>query len=60
MFIIDKILIFFFYQTAVAIKRSNLLICFCSFDLSYPILQKDIFIKNVCIVCIVLLNLILF
>ena len=35
-----------FYQAAVAIKISNLLICFCRFDSSCPILEKDIFIKN--------------
>ena len=29
-----------FYQAAIAIKMSNLLICFCSFDLSFPILKK--------------------
>ena len=29
-----------FYQAAIAIKMSNLLICFCSFDLSCPILKK--------------------
>ena len=31
------------------LQISNLLIkvCFCSFDLFYPILEKDIFIKNV-------------
>ena len=26
---------------------SNLLVCFCSFDLSCPILEKDIYITNV-------------
>ena len=29
-----------FYQAAVAVKVKNLLICFCSFDLSCPILEK--------------------
>ena len=33
-----------FYQTAVSIKISNLLICFSSF-LSCPILEKDNFIE---------------
>ena len=28
----------YFYQAAIAVKISNLLICFCSFDLSCPIL----------------------
>ena len=32
------------YQAAIAIKISNLLICFCRFDLSCPILEKDSFI----------------
>ena len=35
------------YQAAVAVKISNLLICFSSFDLSCP---KDIFIRNLYIV----------
>ena len=39
-----------FYQAAVAIKISNLLISFCSFDLSCPILEKDIFIERLYIV----------
>ena len=29
---------------------TNLLICFCSFDLSWPILEKDNFIENMYIV----------
>ena len=37
---------YLFYLAAVAIKISNLLICFCSFDLSCPILEKDIFIEK--------------
>ena len=36
--------IIFFNQAAVSNKISNLLICFCSFDLSCPILEKDIII----------------
>ena len=40
----------FFYQAAVAIKISNLLICFCSFDLSGSILEKDILIEKLYIV----------
>ena len=32
---------------AVAVKISNSLICFCSFDLSCPILENDSFIENV-------------
>ena len=31
---------------AVLIKTSNLLICFCSFDLSCPILKKEHFIEK--------------
>ena len=42
--------IFHFYQAAVAVKRSNLLICFCRFDLSCPTLEKDSFIENLYIV----------
>ena len=37
-------------QAAVAIKISNLIICFCSFDLSCPILEKENFIKTLYIV----------
>ena len=48
-----------FYQAAIAVKITNLLICFCSFDLSCYILEKYIFIKNV-LYCLVLLNSILF
>ena len=40
----------FFSQAAVSIKISNLLICFCSFDQSCPMLEKDNFIDNLCIV----------
>ena len=39
-----------FYQAAIAIKISNLYICLCNFDLSCPILEKDILIENVYIV----------
>ena len=35
-----------FLLLALAIKISNLLIRFCSFDLSCPILEKDYFIEN--------------
>ena len=38
-----------FYQATIAIKISNLFICFCNFDLSCPILEKYIYIENVCI-----------
>ena len=34
----------------VAMNISNFLICFCSFDLSCPILEKDNFMKNMYIV----------
>ena len=30
-----------FCQATVSLKISNLLICFCSFDLSCPVLEKD-------------------
>ena len=40
------IFLYHFYQAAIAIKISILLICFCSFDLSCPILEKYIFIKK--------------
>ena len=36
-----------FSQTAGSVKISNLLICFCSFEMSCPILEKDNFITNV-------------
>ena len=39
-----------FHQAAIAIKISNSLICLCSFDLSCPILEKDIFIENLYVV----------
>ena len=42
---------------AIAIKISNLLILFCSFELSYPILERDIFTIDL---YIVLLNSVLF
>ena len=35
---------------AIAIKISNLLICFCSIDMSCLILEKNIFIENLYIV----------
>ena len=34
------------YQAAVTVKISILLICFCSFDLFCPLLEKNSFIKN--------------
>ena len=51
-----------FCQAAVPIKISNLIISFCSFDLSSPIHKKDNFIANLYIVlsCLVLLNSIAF
>ena len=39
-----------FHQATIAIKISNLSICFCSFDLSCSILEKYIFSENVYIV----------
>ena len=41
---------YLFYQAAVAVKIGNVLIYFCTFDLSCPILEKDIFIENLYIV----------
>ena len=46
----DKIFLRCFYQAAVSIKISNLLIVFCNFDFSCPILEIDSFIKNLHIV----------
>ena len=43
-------LTFNLFGIAVAIKISNLHICFYSFDLSCPILEKNIFIESVYIV----------
>ena len=37
-------------HAAVSIKISNLPICFCSFDLSCPLQEKDNFIENLYIV----------
>ena len=37
-------------QATMSVKISNLLICFCSFDLSCPILEKHILIENLYIV----------
>ena len=39
-----------FYQAAIAIKICNLLICFCSFELSCPILEIDSFTEMLHIV----------
>ena len=46
----DKIFLRCFCQAAVSIKISNLLIFFCNFDFSCPILEIDSFIENVHIV----------
>ena len=35
-----------FCKAAFSIKIGNLLICFCRFDLSCPILEKDNFIET--------------
>ena len=45
-----------FSQATISFKISNFLICFCSFDLSCPILEKDNFIKRYYIVLLGLLN----
>ena len=39
-----------FSQASVSFKISNLLICFCSFDLSCPILEKDNFMLLSCLI----------
>ena len=39
-----------YLKAAVSIKISNLLFCFCSFDFSCPILEKENVIENLCIV----------
>ena len=36
-------------QVAFSVKISNLLICFHSFNLSCPILEKDSFVKILCV-----------
>ena len=41
-YVANVLLLRHFYQAAFEI---NLLICFCSLDLSCPILEKDIFIE---------------
>ena len=41
------ILIHNFIQATVSIKTSNFLICFCSFDMSCSVLEKNIFIEIV-------------
>ena len=38
------------HKADVVIKISNLLICFCNFHLSNPILEKEIFIEYLYIV----------
>ena len=45
-------------RPGVAVKISNLLICFCSFDLSCLILEKSNFIENLYIVlfCLIMLK----
>ena len=47
LYIIYYIILFLcdFCQAAVSVKISNFFVCFCSFDLSCPILEKDNFIK---------------
>ena len=42
--------VYLFYLAVVAIKISNLVICFRSFELSCAILQKDNFIENMYII----------
>ena len=37
-------------QAAISVKISNLVICFCSFGLSCPILENDNIIENLYIV----------
>ena len=42
-----------FYQAAVTVKMGDLLVCFCGFDLSCPILKKR-YIYRKFVYCIVL------
>ena len=42
-----EIIFYHLYQAAIAFEIRILLICFCSFELSGPILEKDSFIENV-------------
>ena len=44
------------YQAAISNKISNILICFCNFDLSWPILEKLLFIENMYIVLFCLIK----
>ena len=37
-------------------QLNNLLFCFCSFDLSWPVLEKDNFIEHLYIVSSCLIN----
>ena len=39
-----------FSQAAISVQINNLLICFCGFDLSCPILEKENVIENLYIV----------
>ena len=49
--IVSKIILFnYSTSTILSIKISYFRICFCTFDLSCSILEKDNFIENVCIV----------
>ena len=41
--LIFLLLLIFVRQAATVSKISNLLVCFCSFDLSCPIFEKQIF-----------------
>ena len=41
---------FNFSQATVSVKISNFIICFCSFDLSHSLLEKDNFIEKLCTV----------
>ena len=59
-FFLGHHLLSFFSQATISIKISNFLICFCSFDLSCPILEKDNFNKSKKLSCLVLLYRILF
>ena len=43
-------LLFMFIMLPFQLRQSNLLIFFCSFDLSCPVLEKDNFIENLYIV----------
>ena len=53
-------LCFEYLYACFLLKKSNYIICFCSFYLSYPILETIILSKFVYYICLVFLNLLYF